>query len=100
VYVAGAAFAYAPVRFFLDFLRMPETEAGADLRYASLTFAQYGCIALFLFGIGVVLYMRRTRGHDLAAPVLYRSQLQDAVPHRSAGTIASDVGEAWSRDEK
>lgn len=49
-YGAVVPLAYAPVRFVLDFMRAQDVES-ADARYASLTFAQYACIALFAFGI-------------------------------------------------
>ena len=56
-YVIATALAYAPVRFAMDFLRLPDAEHG-DIRYGNLTPAQWACIALFAFGfvmIGVVL---------------------------------------------
>jgi phosphatidylglycerol:prolipoprotein diacylglycerol transferase len=59
-YVVATALAYSPVRFAMDFLRIPQSERG-DTRYLSLTPAQYGCIALFLFGVVMVFYMRRLR---------------------------------------
>jgi phosphatidylglycerol:prolipoprotein diacylglycerol transferase len=57
-YVVATALAYAPVRFVMDFLRVPDTLNG-DTRYAGLTPAQYGCIALFLFGLWMIPYVRR-----------------------------------------
>jgi phosphatidylglycerol:prolipoprotein diacylglycerol transferase len=48
-YVAVACVAYAPVRFALDFLRVSDPEGG-DLRYVSLTPAQWACIGLLAFG--------------------------------------------------
>jgi phosphatidylglycerol:prolipoprotein diacylglycerol transferase len=69
-YVIATALSYAPVRFAMDFLRNPATENG-DTRYAGLTPAQYGCIALFLFGVFMIFYVRslRARHLDLAASV-------------------------------
>ena len=69
-YVVASSLAYAPVRFAMDFLRVPESEGG-DTRYAGLTPAQYGCILLFLYGIAMIFYMRRlkARGVDLLEPV-------------------------------
>ena len=66
-YVVVAAFAYAPVRFVMDFLRLPELEGG-DTRYASLTPAQWSCTALFCLGLVVLIYMRSLskRGIDPA----------------------------------
>jgi phosphatidylglycerol:prolipoprotein diacylglycerol transferase len=57
-YVIATALAYAPVRFAMDFLRVPDTLNG-DTRYAGLTPAQYGCIALFVFGLWMIQYVRR-----------------------------------------
>jgi phosphatidylglycerol:prolipoprotein diacylglycerol transferase len=57
-YVVATALAYSPVRFAMDFLRVPDTLNG-DTRYAGLTPAQYGCIALFLFGVWMIPYVRR-----------------------------------------
>jgi phosphatidylglycerol:prolipoprotein diacylglycerol transferase len=48
-YVAIVPLIYAPVRFALDYLRVEDAEGG-DLRYAALTPAQWGCIALFALG--------------------------------------------------
>jgi phosphatidylglycerol:prolipoprotein diacylglycerol transferase len=45
--------AYAPVRFFLDFLRAPDDGgvAGADPRYAGLTPAQWASFGLLAIGV-------------------------------------------------
>jgi phosphatidylglycerol---prolipoprotein diacylglyceryl transferase len=51
-YAAVLPLAYAPMRFALDFLRLQDSEGG-DLRYASLTPAQWACIALFCVGLTV-----------------------------------------------
>jgi phosphatidylglycerol:prolipoprotein diacylglycerol transferase len=69
-YVVATALTYAPVRFAMDYLRVPPGENG-DTRYAGLTPAQYGCIGLFVFGLWMILYMRslRTRHIDLGASV-------------------------------
>lgn len=51
------AIAYAPMRFFLDFLRA--TDLGAsDPRYSGLTLSQYLSIATLLIGLGVVCRAR------------------------------------------
>jgi phosphatidylglycerol:prolipoprotein diacylglycerol transferase len=71
-YIVVASLAYAPVRFAMDFLRIPPEEdpANADLRYGSrataLTPAQWECIALFVFGIVTAIYVRAlcARGTD------------------------------------
>jgi phosphatidylglycerol:prolipoprotein diacylglycerol transferase len=69
-YVIASALAYAPVRFAMDFLRIPETDGG-DTRYAGLTPAQYGCMALFLYGVAMIFVVRgiQSRGADPAAAV-------------------------------
>jgi phosphatidylglycerol---prolipoprotein diacylglyceryl transferase len=54
-YAAVLPIVYAPVRFGLDFLRLDDP-AGGDLRYGSLTPAQWACIALLLGGL--FLYSR------------------------------------------
>jgi phosphatidylglycerol---prolipoprotein diacylglyceryl transferase len=77
-YVVVASLAYAPVRFAMDFLRIPPAEdpANADLRYGvgaiALTPAQWECIALFIFGIWVAIYVRslRRRGTDPMGDVM------------------------------
>lgn len=67
-YIIVTALAYPPVRFAMDFLRIPENEGG-DTRYAGLTPAQYGCIALFVFGLAMIPYVWRLHrtGLDLAS---------------------------------
>jgi phosphatidylglycerol:prolipoprotein diacylglycerol transferase len=64
-YVIVVSLAYAPVRFAMDFLRIPQAEGG-DKRYGGLTPAQYGCIGLFVFGLAMIAYVRqlRLRGVD------------------------------------
>ncbi|EYF02060.1 prolipoprotein diacylglyceryl transferase [Chondromyces apiculatus] len=53
--------AYAPVRFFLDFLRESEsTIAGGDPRYGGLTPAQWACFGLL--GLGVYFLRMAMRG--------------------------------------
>lgn len=44
---------YAPVRFFLDFLRNTDL-SGADARYAGLTPAQYGALVMLIAGIALL----------------------------------------------
>jgi phosphatidylglycerol:prolipoprotein diacylglycerol transferase len=75
-YIVVTSLAYAPVRFAMDFLRIPEGESeSADLRYGGLTPAQWECVALFVFGIAMLFYVRslKKRGIDpmddvMAAP--------------------------------
>lgn len=55
-YMGVLCTSYAPVRFFLDFLREDESNAfGGDPRYAGLTPAQWACFAL----LGAGLYFLR-----------------------------------------
>ena len=73
-YLAVVSLAYAPVRFCMDFMRDTELE-GADLRWrltsgatgagnvaaGALTFAQWASVALFVFGLAMIAYVRRMR---------------------------------------
>lgn len=67
-YVIASGLAYAPVRFAMDFLRIPESERGGDTRYGGLTPAQWSCMALFLYSLIMIFYVRRlrARGVDLS----------------------------------
>ena len=65
VYVTTVCLVYAPVRFFLDFLRATDVR-GSDARYYGLTPAQYACIATFITGI--VLLVRTLRTPAAGAP--------------------------------
>lgn len=69
-YVIATALSYAPVRFVMDYFRQPESDGG-DTRYLGMTPAQYCCIALFLFGVGMIFYVRKLRasGVDLTESV-------------------------------
>jgi phosphatidylglycerol:prolipoprotein diacylglycerol transferase len=60
-YLAVACLAYAPVRFVMDFLRIPAVQGG-DTRYASLTPAQWACTAMLLYGIGMTVHVLRSPG--------------------------------------
>ena len=65
-YLVVTALSYSPVRFVMDYLRLPETQGG-DPRYGSLTPAQWCCCALFLFGVVMIFQIRRmkAKGIDL-----------------------------------
>ena len=54
---------YAPVRFGLDFLRNQDL-SNADVRWAGLTPAQWGMIAMFGAGIWLVTQLRKPPAHD------------------------------------
>lgn len=66
-YVVWTALTYAPVRFALDFLRMP-AELDGDARYGGLTPAQWGCIVLACIGMGMGWHMRDELGRARRAP--------------------------------
>lgn len=55
-YCALLPLVYAPVRFFLDFLRAPPLEGG-DVRNAGLTPAQWSSIAMVLVGLAMWRYI-------------------------------------------
>jgi phosphatidylglycerol---prolipoprotein diacylglyceryl transferase len=57
-YVTILTLAYAPVRFFLDFLRATDVH-DPDPRYFGLTPAQWGCILVLFAGLGLLQWMRR-----------------------------------------
>ncbi|MDB4939247.1 MAG: Prolipoprotein diacylglyceryl transferase [Labilithrix sp.] len=59
-YVCATALAYAPVRFAMDFLRVRDVDQ-ADPRFGGLTPAQWMCVALFLFGIYMVVQVRKLK---------------------------------------
>ncbi len=65
-YLVATALSYSPVRFAMDFLRLPDTQGG-DPRYGALTPAQWCCIALFVFGLVMIVQLRRlkAKGVDL-----------------------------------
>jgi phosphatidylglycerol:prolipoprotein diacylglycerol transferase len=79
-YVIASALAYSPVRFAMDFLRIPEGDGG-DTRYAGLTPAQYGCIALFLYGIAMIFVVRRLNAGGADPALAVR-----APPEEKGGT--------------
>ena len=58
LYVTLLTLAYAPVRFGLDFLRATDVPE-PDARYFGLTPAQWGCIGVFIVGIGLAVWTRR-----------------------------------------
>jgi phosphatidylglycerol---prolipoprotein diacylglyceryl transferase len=67
-YSGWMCIAYAPVRFFLDFLREGEGTgglAGGDPRYGGLTPAQWACFGLFALG---VYMLRKSRQPSDASP--------------------------------
>jgi phosphatidylglycerol:prolipoprotein diacylglycerol transferase len=84
--VAVLALLYAPVRFFLDFLRQTDLP-GADAHFLGLTVAQYGCIVLAGVGIGLLARIRRRRlpggemtGHPGAGQIGRRQDVEGQRP--------------------
>jgi phosphatidylglycerol:prolipoprotein diacylglycerol transferase len=87
-YVAATALCYAPVRFAMDFLRVRDVDQ-ADPRFGSLTPAQWMCVVLFLFGIGMVLHVRKIKASgrdpmDLVSLPREEPLPDDAVYRQSA----------------
>ena len=78
-YVVASALAYAPVRFAMDYLRIPQSEGG-DPRYGSLTPAQWSCIALFAYGIAMIVYIRRLRARGIDLTLSVRAQPAEGGP--------------------
>ena len=68
-YTAAVCLLYAPVRFALDGLRVTGVPE-ADRRYASLTFAQWFCVAMFALGIVMLKRTRAETKEDTLAPLL------------------------------
>ncbi len=70
-YIAVVSLSYGPVRFVMDFLRIKDVE-NADLRYGSLTFAQWCCVALTFFGLYMVKWVLdiKKSGKDPLEPLL------------------------------
>jgi phosphatidylglycerol:prolipoprotein diacylglycerol transferase len=62
-FVAVLAIVYAPVRFFLDFLR----KADVDARYGGLTPAQWGCLVVIVVGV-LLLRRAQKKGEAGASP--------------------------------
>lgn len=67
LYVTLLTLAYAPVRFFLDFLRATDVPE-PDARYAGLTPAQWGCIGVLAAGIALAVWTRRHYEQARARP--------------------------------
>lgn len=71
-YMIATALSYAPVRFAMDYLRVPASEGG-DTRYLGLTPAQYCCVALFGFGIAMIFYVRRLKASGIDPTLAVRA---------------------------
>lgn len=91
--VAAMATGYAPVRFFLEFLRVnPE----ADPRYVGLTFAQWVSMAMVV--IGVLLMRRQLRGASPSGPDQPQATAQGAGSGSSKGKRAGESKSKSKRD--
>jgi phosphatidylglycerol:prolipoprotein diacylglycerol transferase len=75
-YVIVSCIAYAPVRFAMDFLRVPDAEGG-DTRYSGLTPAQWSCMALLLYGVVMIFYVRRLQKDGIDLSKSLRDPLAD-----------------------
>jgi phosphatidylglycerol:prolipoprotein diacylglycerol transferase len=86
-YVIASGLAYAPVRFAMDFLRVPADDGG-DTRYGDLTPAQWSCMVLFLYAVVMIFYVRRlqARGIDLSQSL--RDPLADPPSSSGGGAKA------------
>jgi phosphatidylglycerol:prolipoprotein diacylglycerol transferase len=71
-YMIVTALTYAPVRFAMDYLRIPASEGG-DTRYLGLTPAQHCCFILFAFGIVMIFYMRRLKARGIDPTLAVRA---------------------------
>lgn len=72
--------AYAPVRFLLDFMRaQPGDVLAADARYAGLTPAQWGCMALFGVGVYFLRYAAKQRETSAQVPEIAAEAASDAA---------------------
>lgn len=67
-YIALTCLAYAPVRFALDFLRLP-ADAEGDARYGGLTPAQWASFVLLAVGLAGLWLIRDERGRRKRAQV-------------------------------
>jgi phosphatidylglycerol:prolipoprotein diacylglycerol transferase len=79
-YVIASGLAYAPVRFAMDFLRIPQNDGG-DTRYGDLTPAQWACIVLFAYAVVMIFYVRRlqAKGIDLSQSLRERPEAPEGA---------------------
>src|SRR5262249_411770 len=66
-YVALVALTYAPARFAMDFLRAHDGHR-VDARYASLTPAQWACVARAGLGVAMVARLRSAPRKSASPP--------------------------------
>jgi phosphatidylglycerol---prolipoprotein diacylglyceryl transferase len=100
-YLSLMALYYAPLRFVLDFWRsrtpvsLGDAVASPDARYAALTPAQWACIALFVYGLALGLWLLRSR-RALSTPHGDVHQQPESDHHRDH--VGAAVGEQGQRD--
>ncbi len=88
-YVAATALTYGPVRFAMDFLRIRDEE-GSDPRYGSFTPAQWCCIALTVFGLVLIAYMRDQKKRGIDSALALRAPAPAVPPPTSPDNPGED----------
>ncbi|MBN1364062.1 MAG: prolipoprotein diacylglyceryl transferase [Syntrophaceae bacterium] len=86
-YTAAVVILYAPVRFFLDFLRL-DTGPGGDIRYYGLTPGQYGSILLFILGIFIAVKLLKTQ--ETPSPPVQTSTSKKKRSKKLKSSIGTD----------
>lgn len=84
-YAVVTSLSYAPVRFAMDFLRIRGGD-GADPRYGGLTPAQWECVALFVYGLWLLWFVRKLQksGKDPADLMKARPENAPGAAERPA----------------
>ncbi|MFW6067687.1 MAG: prolipoprotein diacylglyceryl transferase [Myxococcota bacterium] len=93
LFVALLPVLYAPIRFFLDFLRAPP-ESGGDVRYFGLTPGQYASVAVFV--LGLVLLRHIVRRPQAELPEVLRWPPPDETQGEEATPPGADAGTGGS----
>ncbi len=91
-YIGVICTLYPPIRFLLDFLRLPSAShvAGGDPRYAGLTPAQWACFALF--AVGLYFLRRAVLAEAREAAATPPSEGADAMAVRADGVSGAADG--------
>ncbi len=96
-YTAAGCLLYAPVRFFLDFLRL-DAAGGGDARLGTLTFAQWWCIAVLAIGCVTARWAWKGR-REVAVPPASAPSTADSgssTADGGSGKTGADVGSGKS----